>query len=321
LSRTCKLKFGSVNNTAVGNRSLFGNIAGINNTGVGTNALYSNSAVSGDTTEGIPSSFNTAVGADALFSNDAGAINTGVCYGALRQNTTASGNTAIGVDVLFSNSTGEDNTASGLFALSNNIAGSQNTANGAFALQSNDGDNNTAVGSGALNDNTTGSDNTANGAAALRNNISGSGNIALGFSAGGAVTNASNVIAIGSAGQDVSNSCFIGQIYTNVQPQVGIDPDLVTITSSGRLGRANVSSRRYKHHIHPMDKASETIYALKPVSFRYHKEYDATQTLAFGLIAEEVAEVYPDLVGRNHKGRARIGALRTDQRDAAQRNF
>jgi uncharacterized coiled-coil protein SlyX len=100
----------------------------------------------------------------------------------------------------------------------------------------------------------------------------------------------------------VSNSCFIGQIYFNVQPIVGIDPDSVTITSTGRLGRGSVSSRRYKHDIKPMEKASEVLYALKPVSFRYNKEYDATQTLAFGLIAEEVAEVYPDLVGRNPKG-------------------
>jgi hypothetical protein len=71
-----------------------------------------------------------------------------------------------------------------------------------------------------------------------------------------------------------------------VQPVVGIDPD----------------SRRYKHDIKPMDKASEALYALKPVSFRYNRQYDATQTLAFGLIAEEVAEVYPDLVGRNAEG-------------------
>jgi len=110
------------------------------------------------------------------------------------------------------------------------------------------------------------------------------------------------VIAIGISGDDLGKSCFIGQIYTNVQPQVGTDPDLVTINNRGRLGRANVSSRRYKHDIQPMDKASETIYTLKPVSFRYHKEYDPTQTIAFGLIAEEVAEVAPDLVGRNEKG-------------------
>ena len=83
---------------------------------------------------------------------------------------------------------------------------------------------------------------------------------------------------------------------------MGIDPDYVTVDSNGRLGRANVSSRRYKHDIKPMDKASEALYVLKPVSFRYNRQYDATQTLAFGLIAEEVAEVYPDLVGRNAEG-------------------
>ena len=110
------------------------------------------------------------------------------------------------------------------------------------------------------------------------------------------------VIAIGTAAQNVNFSCFIGQIYSNIQPQVGTDPDTVTINSNGRLGRANVSSRRYKHDIQPIHKASEAIYELKPVSFRYHKQYDQTQTIAFGLIAEEVADVNPDLVGRNLKG-------------------
>jgi hypothetical protein len=124
----------------------------------------------------------------------------------------------------------------------------------------------------------------------------------LGASVGGSVTTANNVICIGASGANVDNSCFIGNIYFNVQPIVGTDPDSVTITSTGRLGRGNVSSRRYKHDIKPMENASEVLYALKPVSFRYNKEYDATQTLAFGLIAEEVAEVYPDLIGRNPKG-------------------
>jgi hypothetical protein len=156
---------------------------------------------------------------------------------------------------------------------------------GIFALSQSTGDNNTAIRAGALQSSTTGS-----------------GNIALGASAGSDVTTASNVIAIGTSGDDLGNSCFIGQIYTNVRPQVGTDPDLVTINSRGRLGRANFSSRRYKYDIQPMDKASEVLYTLKPVSFRYHKEYDATQTIAFGLIAEEVAEVHPDLVGRNHQG-------------------
>jgi hypothetical protein len=115
-------------------------------------------------------------------------------------------------------------------------------------------------------------------------------------------------------GADVDDSCFIGNIYTNVQPIVGTDPDSVTITSTGRLGRGNVSSRRYKHDIKSIEKASEMLYALQPVSFRYNKEYDATQTLAFGLIAEEVANVYPDLVGRNPKGEPE--SVRYDQINA-----
>jgi hypothetical protein len=100
----------------------------------------------------------------------------------------------------------------------------------------------------------------------------------------------------------VDSRTYIANIYPNVQPIVGTDPDSVTITSSGRLGRGNVSSRLYKHDIQPIGTASEVLYALKPASFRYNKEYDATRTLAFGLIAEEVAEVYPDLVGRNPQG-------------------
>jgi hypothetical protein len=127
-------------------------------------------------------------------------------------------------------------------------------------------------------------------------------NTALGISAGLSATTASNVICIGIEGANVNNNCFIGNIYSNVQPIVGMDPDSVTITSTGRLGRGNVSSRRYKHDIKPIAEASEVLYALKPVSFRFNKEYDPTQTLAFGLIAEEVAETAPDLVGRNPGG-------------------
>jgi trimeric autotransporter adhesin len=156
------------------------------------------------------------------------------------------------------------------------------------------GDNNTAIGRGTLGRNTQGGNNTAVGAIALAQNTTGSGNTVVGYFAGGGVTTASNVICIGASGANVSNSCFIDQIYSNVQPVVGTDPDSVTITSNGRLGRGNVSSRRYKHDIEPMDKVSEGLYALKPVRFRYNKDYDPTQTLAFGLIAEEVAEVYPD---------------------------
>jgi endosialidase-like protein len=119
------------------------------------------------------------------------------------------------------------------------------------------------------------------------------------------VTTASNVICIGSIGGDnIDNSCYIANIYSNIQPVFGTDPDYVTIASNGRLGRSNLngSSRRFKHDIQAMDNASEVIFALKPVSFRYNKEYDATQRLSFGLVAEDVAEAAPDLVGRNKKG-------------------
>ena len=193
--------------------------------------------------------------------------------------------------------------ATGYNALGNNTAGGANTADGHSALANNTlGVQNAAIGSGALGGNTIGDNDTAIGAGALSDNTTGNGNIALGASAGSNVTTANGVIAIGSDGENVSNSCYIGQIYSNVQPVVGTDPDVVTINSDGRLGRANVSSRRYKHDIQPMYTASEAIYALNPVSFRYHKQYDPTQTIAFGLIAEEVAEVIPDLVGRNPEG-------------------
>jgi hypothetical protein len=128
------------------------------------------------------------------------------------------------------------------------------------------------------------------------------------------VNTADHVISIGAAGANVSHSCFIAQIYSNVQPVVGTDPDSITITSNGRLGRGNVSSRRYKHDIQPMNNASDVLFALKPVSFRYNKQYDVTQTLAFGLIGEKVAEVAPSLVGRNPEGEPE--SVRYDQINA-----
>ncbi len=258
--------------------------------------------------------FNTAVGWVSLRTDTTGSFNTAVGAGALFR-TNGDENTAIGTGALLSTATGIQNTATGAFALFSNTGpannpnrpsgefGSFNTANGDRALFSNtEGGANTAVGHRALLNNTTGFGNTAIGVSTLGNTSTGNGNIALGAVAGNAVANADNVIAIGTGGQNVSNSCYIGQIYSNIQPQVGTDPDLVTINSNGRLGRANVSSRRYKHDIKPMHKASEAIYALNPVSFRYHEQYDRTQTIAFGLIAEEVAEVNPDLVGRNPEG-------------------
>ena len=271
-------------NTATGAAALLFNTTGTENTAVGTAALESNET--GD--------FNTANGAFALFSNTTGERNTATGAGALRFSTSDQ-NTAFGAAALLFNTFGFGNTAVGAAALSSNTGAAVDTPNGG------PGSANTAVGVSALSSNTTGAFNTAVGANALANSL-GVGNIALGSGAGSNVTNANGVIAIGIAGANMDNSCFIGNIYSNVQPIVGTDPDSVTINSNGRLGRGNVSSRRYKHDIKPMEKASEVLYRLNPVSFRYNKEYDGTQTLAFGLIAEEVAEVCPDLVGRNSRG-------------------
>lgn len=244
---------------------------------------------------------NTAEGASALLSLTSGTYNTALGLFSLEALADGKFNTSLGAGALLFNAA-DENTATGAGALLNNAGAADNTATGAFALFSNtDSGDNTATGADALFYNT-GGGNTAVGYRALFSNTTGLFNTALGFFAGVGVTTATNVICIGADGTNVNDSCFIGNIYANVQPVVGTDPDYVTIASVGRLGRGNVSSRRYKHDIQPMDKASEVLYALRPVSFRYVKEYDLTQTIAFGLIAEDVAGVAPDLVGRNSKG-------------------
>jgi hypothetical protein len=179
-------------------------------------------------------------------------------------------------------------------------AGNFNTANGADALFNNTvGNNNTANGFNALANNTTGADNMASGAYALDNNTTGSGNTALGVFAGSNVTNASNVICIGDevSGANVSNSCFIGNIRAVTTANADAIP--VLIDSAGQLGTAS-SSRRFKKEIRPMDQTSEATLALKPVTFHYKS--DKANTPQFGLIAEEVAQVNPDLVVRDENG-------------------
>jgi hypothetical protein len=277
-----------------------------------TNTAYGNGALV-SLTSGV---WNSGFGFEALNHDTAGKNNTATGLRSLFSDTSGSNNTANGVYALYGNINGWYNSAVGAYALANNTEGNYNTANGYAALYRNTADANTATGFAALYHNTTGSVNTANGFVALLFNTTGTNNTALGFEAGNAVSTASNVICIGAGviGANVSNSCFIGNIHSNVQPVVGTDPDYVTVTSAGRLGRGNISSRRYKHDIEPMDKASEALFALKPVSFRYKKEFDPTQTLAFGLIAEEVAQVYPHLVGRNPEGQPE--SVRYDQINA-----
>ncbi len=244
--------------------------AALFNTFAGENALISNTAGAG----------NSAFGWQSLSTNSIGNFNTGVGGGALSVND-ADSNTAVGAAALLLNTSGTQNTAVGTDAMALNDSGSFNTANGAFALFNN----------------TEGSDNTATGDNALLNNTTGSDNIALGSSAGSAVIDASNVIAIGSDGGNVSDSCFIGNIR-DIQTQ-NADAIAVVVDSAGQLGTIS-SSQRFKTAIRPMSKASEAVLALKPVTFHY--KTDKTDTPQFGLIAEEVAKVNPDLVVRDKNG-------------------
>ncbi len=241
---------------------------------------------------------NTAEGQNALLSLTTGSFNTAVGLFSLRGDTTGSFNTAIGAGTLLAN-TADENTATGFGALLSSASGIFNTANGALALFSNTtGSSNTATGSQALQRNTTGGDNTANGYNALENNTSGVGNIALGVGAGGSVTTANNVICIGAFGNNVDNSCYIGNIFGSTSSN-GV---AVLVNSNGRLGTMT-SSARFKDEIKPMDNASEALFALKPVTFRYKKGIDPQGIPQLGLVAEEVEAVNPDLVVRDKEGK------------------
>ena len=215
-------------------------------------------------------------------------------------NTTGHDNTAIGVDAMVFNDTGTQNTATGVNALFNNEIGNDNTANGLSALLSNTtGNGNTGVGESALFTNAAGSDNTAIGLNALIGST-GNNNTGVGTNVGSGVTTANNVICIGAgvAGANVDNSCFIGNIFG----ATSTGGAAVFINTSGQLGTLT-SSKRFKEEIKPMDKASEALLALKPVTFRYKKEIDPARTSQFGLVAEEVEKVNRDLVVRDKDGK------------------
>jgi hypothetical protein len=270
------------------------------NTAEGTNALFS-LTIGGA---------NTANGFEALFSNTYGGGNTATGCQALNHNTYGAGNTATGGDALFSNTTASYNTANGLSALGSNTTGELNTANGANALTSNrTGNNNTANGASALFSNTQGSNNTANGVNALQSNTTGSGNIALGALAGDTLTTGSNNIVIGNSGAPGdANKIRIGKVGTQTGTFIA-DIHGVTVASAvgvvvdvnGHLGTVT-SSARFKDQIKPMDKASEAILALQPVTFRYKPELDPEGIPQFGLVAEQVEKVNPDLVARDAQG-------------------
>ena len=240
--------------------------------------------------------FTTAEGTKALQNLTTGAGNTGLGWFSLFSDTTGSFNTGVGAATLVLN-TGDSNTATGTGALLSNTTGNDNTATGVNALASNTAtNNNTATGAAALANNT-GSANTATGAGALENNVTGFGNTALGFAAGANVTTAAHVICIGSVGANVSNSCFVDNIRNVTTAFADAIP--VMVDSHSQLGTMS-SSRRFKKEIKPMDSASQSILALKPVTFHYKS--DSTDTPQFGLIAEEVADVNPNLVVRDADG-------------------
>ena len=208
---------------------------------------------------------------------------------------------ASGANALFSNTTGDNNTASGFFALFSNTTGTYNMANGYEALYSNTtGALNAANGALVLYNNTTGNFNTATGAGALLANTTGSNNVAVGTTAGRALTTGSGNVCIGAGVNGVageSNTTRIRNVYTTVA-----NGRAVYVNADNKIGTLS-SSRRFKHDIQPMDRSSETLFALKPVTFRYKKDADPSQALSFGLIAEEVAKVSPELITRDEEGK------------------
>jgi trimeric autotransporter adhesin len=297
-------------NTAIGAAALLLNTTGTRNTAIGTATLVNNAADD-----------NTATGAFALTANTTGGTletsvegfdlgpNTAVGSGALEMNVDSSANTAVGYNALRNQVTGvvllgdphlAANTAIGFEALVN-LTGTASGGNNAI---------NTALGYQALADFTDGQANVAVGGRAGTGFPDGSGltagdaNTFVGYAAGDGFTSGSFNIFIGfgqgPASAAETSHTYIGNI--NNTSVSGGGTDTVTIDlSTGLLGHLS-SSRRYKEDINPMDKASEALYRLKPVTYRYKKEIDKTQSLAFGLIAEEVAEVNPHLVAHNGQG-------------------
>lgn len=313
----------SYNDTAVGFNALNSNIIGTNNTAIGTNALATNTIGYGNTATG---SFalhlnttgvdNTAAGISAMEWNTSGVENTASGFLALQLNTTGNNNTALGAYALWNSSTASENTAAGHGALVTNTTGSYNTASGSAALSGNvSGSYNVAAGFESMASNTTGSDNTAIGLNALGTNQGGSNNIAIGANAGYYIRGSRYNIDIGNTG----NQQDVGLIRIGTSGQqsaayiAGISGAHVTgsavyVTSTGQLG-VLASSERYKTGIAPMGASTEKLDQLRPVTFRL--KTDAKRTVQYGLIAEEVAKVYPELVIRD--GADKIQGVRYEE--------
>jgi len=286
-------------NTAEGSGALFSLTNGALNTALGLQTLYADTS----------GTYNTAVGTRARFHNGAAIANTATGVYALFYNVTGNYNTASGYEALTNNSSGTRNAATGAFALFHHRSGNYENAFGAYALfNDTTGTTNNAFGESALELNTTGRDNTAMGDDALHDNTTGGANIALGTQAGRFLTTGNWNIDIGNTGvAGESSTVRIGGPYQTRVFIAGIrgvrtgnaNAVPVLIDSAGQLGTAS-SSRRFKKDIRPMDKSSEAILALHPVTFEYKSDYSGTRQ--FGLIAEDVAEVDPNLVVRDEQG-------------------
>jgi trimeric autotransporter adhesin len=303
------------NNTAMGTGAMSSLTSGVDNTAAGAQALYSNSNGAYNTAIGLQTLYyntygsnNTAVGTIAMFSNTIGVNNTAYGDAALAYNTSGNDNTAVGNGALFSNGTASSNTASGFESLYSNTTGPNNTAFGAAALYSNtSGKGNAAQGVNAMYGNTTGIRNLGIGNNALYANTTGSYNIALGFEAGYNVTTGSNNIEIGATGAAADNNTIqIGAQGTQTSTKIAgifgtpLSGSAVYVNSSGQLG-VQASSERFKTEIATMPAPSARLSKLRPVTFRY--KTDPKRVPQYGLIAEEVDKVYPELVIRDDAGR------------------
>ncbi|MDO8433884.1 MAG: tail fiber domain-containing protein [Candidatus Binatus sp.] len=302
-------------NTASGFHALFNNISGGDNTATGAQTLSFNTTGSFNTASGHSALFNnisggdnTASGFQTLFDNTTGANNTATGAEALTFNTTGSLNTATGVGALEFNTTGANNSATGVGALTFNTSGRNNTAQGANTLyNSSTGIQNTASGAQALYNNTTANFNTADGVQALFKNTTGQSNTAIGFQAGFFLTTGSNNIDLGNRGvaadaatirlgtQGTQTATFIAGIAGS--SVTGSD---VVVNGSGRLGII-VSSARYKRDIHDMGTSTDALMKLHPVTFIYKGDQQGVRQ--YGLVAEEVDQVYPELVVHDPDGK------------------
>jgi Chaperone of endosialidase len=299
-------------NTAVGAGSMVITTTGSDNTAIGALTLWHNTTGSGNTAAGINSlsdntsgTYNTASGVNSLYSNTEGGSNVAAGYQALEFNTTGNNNTGTGASALQNNTVGRGNTASGFQALYSNTTGAFNTVSGTNALYNNNGGQNTAIGYEALFRNTSGQYNVAVGSGAGIN-VKGSNNIDIGNpgEASDGATAGSGVIRIGRQSPALQSSTYIAGIYDNSS----VNGIAVVIDSNGQLGTVR-SSERLKTAIAPMGLNTANLKQLRPVTFRY--KADPRGTLRYGLIAEEVAKVYPELVVRDENGR--IDGVRYDE--------